>query len=126
MIFVIFLYVFSDEKRKEIMFIVNKYIIDEILKLCKYYISKINRWVIFEYVLVKDVNDIKEDVKLLGKLLKGMFCYVNLIFINEIKENIFKRFIKKFIDNFVEILKNYGIEVIIRREMGSDINVVCG
>jgi len=120
------LHAFSDEKRKEIMPIANKYSIEEIMKSCKYYISKTNRRITFEYALVKDINDGKEDAKALGKLLKGMLCHVNLIPVNEIKENTFKRSSKKTIDDFSEILKSHGIEVTIRREMGSDINAACG
>ena len=106
--------------------IANKYSIKEILEACKYYISKTNRRITFEYALVKDINDNKEDAKSLGNLLKGMLCHVNLIPVNEIKENTFKRSSQKSIEDFSEILKNYGIEVTIRREMGSDINAACG
>lgn len=120
------LHAFSDEKRKEIMPIANKYTINEILEACRYYLNKTNRRITFEYALVKDVNDGKEDAKALGKLLKGMLCHVNLIPVNEIKENSFKRSSKKTIDDFSEILKNHGIEVTTRREMGSDINAACG
>lgn len=120
------LHAFSDEKRKEIMPIANKYTIDEILKACQYYIDKTKRRVTFEYSLVKDVNDSREDAKSLGKLLKGMLCHVNLIPVNEIKENSFKRSSKKTIEDFSEILKSYGVEVTTRREMGSDINAACG
>ena len=120
------LHAFSDEKRKEIMPIANKYTIDEILKACQYYIDKTKRRVTFEYALVKDVNDSREEAKSLGKLLKGMLCHVNLIPVNEIKENSFKRSSKKTIEDFSEILKSYGIEVTTRREMGSDINAACG
>lgn len=120
------LHAFSDDKRKEIMPIANKYSIEEILEVCRYYINKTNRRITFEYALVKDVNDGREDAKALGKLLKGMLCHVNLIPVNEIKENTYKRSSKKSIDDFSEILKNHGIEVTIRREMGSDINAACG
>lgn len=120
------LHAFSDEKRKEIMPIANKYTINEILDACKYYIGKTNRRITFEYALVKDVNDTKEDAKALGRLLKGILCHVNLIPVNEIKENSFKRSSKRSIDDFSEILKNLGIEVTTRREMGSDINAACG
>jgi 23S rRNA (adenine2503-C2)-methyltransferase len=120
------LHAFSNEKRKEIMPIANKYSIEEILEACRYYIDKTNRRITFEYALVKDVNDGKEDAKALGKLLRGMLCHVNLIPVNEIKENTYKRSSKKSIDDFSEILKNHGIEVTIRREMGSDINAACG
>jgi len=120
------LHAFSDEKRKEIMPIANKYTINEVLEACRYYINKTNRRITFEYALVKDMNDGKEDAKALGKLLKGMLCHVNLIPVNEIKENTFKRSSKKSIEDFSEILKTYGIEVTTRREMGSDINAACG
>jgi len=120
------LHAFSDEKRKEIMPIANKYSINEILEACRYYINKTNRRITFEYALVKEINDGKEDAKALGKLLKGMLCHVNLIPVNEIKENTYKRSSKKSIDDFSEILKTYGIEVTTRREMGSDINAACG
>lgn len=120
------LHAFSDEKRKEIMPIANKYSIKEILESCEYYIKKTNRRVTFEYALVKDVNDGNEDAKALGQLLKGMLCHVNLIPVNEIKENSFKRSSNKRIEEFAEILKSKGIEATVRREMGSDINAACG
>lgn len=120
------LHAFSDDKRKEIMPIANKYAISELLEACKYYLNKTNRRITFEYALVKGVNDGVEDAKVLGKLLRGMLCHVNLIPVNEIKENTFKRSSKKAIDDFSEILKNQGIEVTTRREMGSDINAACG
>ncbi|ACD22306.1 MULTISPECIES: 23S rRNA (adenine(2503)-C(2))-methyltransferase RlmN [Clostridium] len=120
------LHAFSDEKRKEIMPIANKYSIDEILNACKYFVNKTKRRITFEYSLVKDVNDSKEDARALGKLLKGMLCHVNLIPVNEIKERTFKRSSKETIQDFANILSNLGIEVTVRREMGSDINAACG
>ncbi len=120
------LHAFNDEKRKEIMPIAKKYTISELLEACRYYLNKTNRRITFEYALVKDVNDGREDAKALGKLLSGMLCHVNLIPVNEIKENTFKRSSKKTIEEFSEILKNNGIEVTTRREMGSDINAACG
>lgn len=120
------LHAFSDEKRKQIMPIANKYSIKEILDSCDYYINKTKRRVTFEYSLVKDVNDSKEDAKSLAGLLKNMLCHVNLIPVNEVVENSFKRSSKKTIDEFESILKSYGIEVTVRREMGTDINAACG
>ena len=120
------LHAFNDEKRREIMPIANKYSIKEILDACEYYIEKTNRRVTFEYSLVKDINDSKEDAKALGQLLKGMLCHVNLIPVNEVKENSFKRSSDKTIETFAEILKDKWIEATVRREMGSDINAACG
>lgn len=120
------LHAFSDEKRRVIMPIANKYSIKEILDACRYYIEKTNRRITFEYSLVKDVNDSEEDAKALGGLLKGLLCHVNLIPVNEIKENSFKRSSEKTISIFENTLKKLGLEVTVRREMGSDINAACG
>lgn len=120
------LHAFSDEKRRAIMPIANKYSIKEILDACRYYIEKTNRRITFEYSLVKDVNDSEEDAKALGGLLKGLLCHVNLIPVNEIKENSFKRSSEKTISIFENTLKKLGLEVTVRREMGSDINAACG
>ncbi|MPQ42449.1 23S rRNA (adenine(2503)-C(2))-methyltransferase RlmN [Clostridium tarantellae] len=120
------LHAVSDEKRKQIMPIANKYSIKEILEACEYYIQKTKRRVTFEYSLVSDVNDTLEDAKSLGALLKRMLCHVNLIPVNEIKENSFKKSSKKDIDKFLKTINTYGIEATIRREMGSDINAACG
>lgn len=120
------LHAFSDEKRREIMPIANKYSIAEILEACRYYIDKTGRRITFEYSLVSGINDGSEDARSLAKLLKGILCHVNLIPVNEIKENALKRPSKKIIVNFEEILKSNGIEVTVRREMGTDINAACG
>lgn len=120
------LHAFSDEKRKTIMPIANKYSIAEILEACKYYMNKTGRRITYEYSLVSEVNDSKEDAKSLAALLKKMNCHVNLIPVNEIKENTLKRPSKKTIEDFENILKDYGIEVTVRREMGTDINAACG
>lgn len=120
------LHAFSDEKRKTIMPIANKYSISEILEACKYYMNKTGRRITYEYSLVSGVNDGKEDAKSLAQLLKNMNCHVNLIPVNEIKENSLKRPSKKTIEDFEEILKAHGIEVTVRREMGTDINAACG
>ncbi len=89
------LHAVSDEKRKTIMPIANKYSISEILEACNYYIEKTGRRITFEYSLVSGVNDTKEDAKSLGRLLKGMLCHVNLIPVNEIKENEFKNLLRR-------------------------------
>ena len=120
------LHAFSDEKRREIMPIANKYSIKEILEACDYYFEKTGRRITFEYSLVSGINDGKEDAKSLSKLLKGRQCHVNLIPVNEVKENTLKRPSKKTIEEFEKIVNENGIEVTVRREMGNDINAACG
>lgn len=115
----------NDEIRKSMMPVANKYNIKELLDACKYY-SSTNRRITFEYALVNGINDSAKNAEELFNQLKGILCHVNLIPVNEIKENDYKRSRAKNIEEFKNILIKYGIETTIRREMGSDINGACG
>ncbi len=116
----------TDELRKNIMPIANKYKIEDIIDACKYYFSKTRRRISFEYSLIKDVNDTVECAKALSSLIKGMNVHVNLIPVNPIKERDYTHSDMEFIQNFKNILEKYKINVTIRREMGADINAACG
>lgn len=116
----------NDDLRKSMMPIANKYSIAELIEACMYYINKTNRRITFEYSLVKNVNDSSEQAHELSELLKGMLCHVNLIPVNEVRENAFKKSSSENIKTFYNILTSSGIETTIRKEMGSDINAACG
>ncbi len=55
-----------------------------------------------------------------------MNCHINLIPVNPIKERYYVQSNKAVIENFKIKLEKYGINVTIRREMGSDIDGACG
>ncbi len=76
----------TDEKRRELMPVANRYSLQELMEACTYYFEKTGRRITFEYSLVKDVNDTNEDVMQLTKLIKGLNCHVNLIPVNPIRE----------------------------------------
>jgi 23S rRNA (adenine2503-C2)-methyltransferase len=112
--------------RNTLMPINKKYKIEELIDACKIYIKRTNRRITFEYAMIKDINDNEESAQKLSKLIKGMLCHVNLIPINKVEEKVFEKANKASIDKFKNILENHGIEVTVRRELGSDINAACG
>ena len=116
----------NDIQRMEIMPIAKKYKLDELMKACQYYIKKTNRRITFEYALIHDKNDQIRDAEILGSLLKGLLCHVNLIPINPIKERDFQQSTKGQIQVFKEKLESFKIPTTIRKEMGSNINAACG
>lgn len=116
----------TNEKRKELMPIANKYPLDEVLSACRYYFEKTGRRITFEYSLVGGVNDKKEDADQLVKLIRDVNCHVNLIPVNPIKERSFVESNQKEIQEFKNKLEKNRINVTIRREMGRDINGACG
>ncbi|MEA3423215.1 MAG: 23S rRNA (adenine(2503)-C(2))-methyltransferase RlmN [Bacillota bacterium] len=116
----------TDDTRNKLMPINKKYPVEELLKAVDYYIEKTNRRITFEYAMIKDLNDSIAEARILGKLLKGKLVHVNLIPINEVEENQFYPSDDKQIIKFKSILEKTGINVTIRRELGSDINAACG
>ncbi|KSV58687.1 23S rRNA (adenine(2503)-C(2))-methyltransferase RlmN [Acetivibrio ethanolgignens] len=116
----------NDTMRRELMPVANKYTIAEIMEACHYYYEKTGRRITFEYSLVKDSNDSEEAALELSRLLKGFNCHVNLIPVNPIKERNYRHSEEKYIQKFKLILERNGINVTIRRELGSDINAACG
>lgn len=116
----------TNEKRKVLMPVANKYNLKEVMEACKYYFNKTGRRITFEYSLVGGVNDTEEDARELIDLVRGMNCHINLIPVNPIKERDFVQSNKKVIDNFKNKLEKCQINVTIRREMGRDIDGACG
>ncbi|MDD6400187.1 MAG: 23S rRNA (adenine(2503)-C(2))-methyltransferase RlmN [Lachnospiraceae bacterium] len=116
----------TDEERKELMPIANKYSIEEVLNACKAYFNETGRRLTFEYSLVKDKNDSKEHAVKLARLLKGINCHVNLIPINPIAERNYKTSDNDSVEKFKLLLEKNSINVTIRRSVGSDIDAACG
>ena len=115
-----------DELRNKLMPINKVYNIEKLMESIKYYLSKSNRRVTFEYIMLDNVNDNETDAIELSKLLYGLNCYVNLIPYNETSRIPYKRSSKSRILKFYDILKKNGINVTIRREFGSNIKAACG
>ena len=116
----------TQEKRKQLMPIANKYDLKEVVDACHYYYEQTGRRITFEYSLVGGVNDTKQDAEKLTKLIGKFPCHVNLIPVNPIKERDFVQPNKQECQAFRNKLEKNGINVTIRREMGRDIDGACG
>lgn len=115
-----------DEKRKQLMPIAKAYKIAEILKACDNYFEKTGRRYIFEYSLVSGENNDKESLEELIKILKGRPCHVNIIRLNEVKENNLKSTTDKEAYAFCDQLVKGGLSATVRRSFGADIEGACG
>ena len=116
----------TQEKRKQLMPVANKYELSEVLKACDTYFEKTGRRMTYEYSLVHGVNDTDQDAQELSDLLHGRNCHLNLIPVNPIKERDYQRPTRENAQKFQNKLEKRGINVTIRREMGSDIDGACG
>ena len=111
----------TQEKRRKLMPVANKYDLEEVLAACDTYFEKTGRRVTFEYSLVHGVNDREEDARELAAILRPRNCHLNLIPVNPVKERDFVRPSRENALNFKNKLEKRGINVTIRREKGSDI-----
>lgn len=120
----------TDKLRTSLMPSNLKYPLAEILKAVDEYYDKTHRKIMFEYIMLKDVNDKEEHAKELAKILKGKNCIVNLIPCNPTfsKESIplFNQTSHNQIRRFKEILEKNGLKAIQRFEFGQDIDAACG
>ena len=116
----------TDEKRRQIMPIANKYSIDELMEGADHYFDKTGRRVTFEYSLIEGENDTAEDARRLSDLAAKRGVHVNLIPVNPVKERSFKRPDERRVDAFKNMLEKNRINVTIRRGMGKDIDGACG
>ena len=115
-----------DDERKEMMPIAKAYSISQILDACAYFFKKTGRRYIFEYVLIMGKNDTNNHANELIRLLKGRPCHVNLIRLNEVKENDYKTVTDKMAYRFLGLLEKGGLSATLRRRMGEDIDGACG
>ena len=119
----------NNELRTQIMKINRGIPIEKLMKSLDYYLEKTNRRITIEYILLKDVNDHKEEAEQLADLLddKKHRLYVNLIPYNPVDEHSqYQRSGKESVLSFYDTLKKRGINCKIRQEHGTDIDAACG
>lgn len=116
----------NDELRKTLMPIAKKVSLKELIDATKYYFEKTGRRIIFEYSMIKGVNDSIDCAKQLAKLVSGYPTHINLIRLNDVKEKDLKGSGKDTINKFIETLEKNKASVTLRRSFGNDIEGACG
>jgi len=114
----------NNELRSKLMPINKTYPIQKILNAVDDYIAKTRRRVMFEYIMLRDLNDSVKDAKALVRLMKRPLYFVNLISYNF--TGIFKSSPSSRIKKFKEILEKEGVMVTQRYRFGEDIEAACG
>ena len=127
----------NDKLRRSLMPIDKKYPLEEVLKAVEEYVKKTNRKVMFEYVLIKGVNDSDDNARELAKIMNKKLYFVNLILYNPPRVDerqrgeagetgIFKASETKGVEAFRAILEKLKIRYTQRYRFGDDINAACG
>ena len=93
---------------------------------CKDYFEKTGRRISFEYAMIDGVNDTAHHAQLLAKLARETGAHVNLIPLNHVEERPFQPSTQGHMKAFIRILEEHGVNVTVRRRLGSDVDASCG
>lgn len=116
----------TDAVRDRLMPVNRRYPIAALLDACRRFPLPSRRYITFEYVLIRGVNDTLEDAKRLVKLIHGIPSKVNLIPFNEHEGSSLRTPEQGAIDIFHRYLLDRHITVITRSSRGADISAACG
>jgi 23S rRNA (adenine2503-C2)-methyltransferase len=112
----------SDELRRELMPINIKYPLADVIHAAKSF----DRRVTFEYVMLRDVNDLPEHARRLAELARECRAFVNLIPLHEGGAMEFRSTPSERIEAFARAVRAGGVQVAVRRSRGKDIAAACG
>ena len=116
---------FHDERLK-IMPIEKNYPIKEVIHLVKQHDWHGQRRLSFEYIIFKDLNDTKDHIKEMARLLGSLRCRVNLIRYHTVPGIPLKSPDNTTMTYFRDALNDKGIIATIRASRGQDIDAACG
>ena len=116
----------NDVLRSFLMPVNKKHPLSSLIEAVRHYISRTNRRVSFEYVMIMGVNDSIKDAKELSVMLKDMLCHVNLIPFNPHEGSNLEPSSPKRLQFFQNMLVRSGTNATIRKSAGGDINAACG
>ena len=117
-----------NDKLRDSLVPINKiHPISDLLNACWRYAEKhSNRYITFEYVMLKGVNDTAQDARKLVKLISGIPAKINLIPFNPWPNSPYECSSKEDIKKFSDIIKNAGYASPVRKTRGQDIMAACG
>ena len=117
----------TDNKTRNMLMPINrKYPIKRLLDACAGYPLKPRRKITFEYILMKGINDSKDDAERLAVLLRPIRAKINLIPFNSYDGAIYECPEESEIHNFREILNKNNYTAVVRYSKGQDISAACG
>ncbi len=116
----------DDETRSRLMPINKKYPLGVLMAALRAYPLPRRRRITIEYTLVSGENDLPQEAKKLGRLLRGLPVKVNLIPMNPIAASPLGPPDMGRVLAFQRVLCDAGYSCFIRRRRGDDVGAACG
>ena len=116
----------DDETRSRLMPANRGRGVAQLMDCCRRYYEKTGRRISFEYAMIDGVNDTEYHARLLAKHARSVCAHVNLIPLNHVEERQFKPSTPGHMKAFIKVLEEEGVNVTVRRRLGSDVDASCG
>lgn len=116
----------DDLLRNRLMPINKVYPLKELLNACKLFQEITEGGIIFEYVLIKSINDSRDDLTKLVNIASQFNCEVQLIPYNKTINISFERPSNVSIEMFLNELSQHGIITTLKQSYGIDVFGGCG
>lgn len=116
----------TDEQRSKYMPINKQLPLDRLIRELKKIQLSPREYITIEYLMLKEINDRKEDASKLVKLLSSLKVKCNLIPYNPTENFHEQPSDETRINAFASLLRSKGIMVTVRRSFGVDIEGGCG
>tara|TARA_Y100001936_G_C16086725_1_gene682306 strand:+ start:2098 stop:3123 length:1026 start_codon:yes stop_codon:yes gene_type:complete len=116
----------NDEVRSKLIPINNRYPLNDVLAQIDRLERHERQTVEYEYLLIDDLNDSKEDAKDLARVLNTRTHMINIIPFNPFPGSEFKRPMPERVEEFKQWLVEEDARVMVRKTKGDDILAACG
>ena len=116
----------DDETRSKLMPANRGRGVEKLMDACRRYYERTGRRISFEYAMIDGINDTEYHAQLLAKRAKSVGAHVNLIPLNHVEEREFRPSTSGHMKAFIRVLEEAGVNVTVRRRLGSDVDASCG
>jgi len=115
-----------EKTRNNIMPFSKSFPLKDLIESLDYWYKKTKRKITFEYLIWKEINDDFDHINALVKICKRIPSKVNLIEYNSTDNQKFESANVKWLNNYLNVLKDNKIPVSVRKSRGKDIDAACG
>jgi 23S rRNA (adenine2503-C2)-methyltransferase len=120
------LHAVTDRLRDRLMPVNRKFPLEEIVRACEAYLESGGRMMTLEYILIREVNDSRNDAEGLAAIARRLRAKVNLIAFSPVPGLAFAPSEETAMTEFVRWLEERKVHVTRRRSKGADIAAACG
>ena len=116
----------TQAERAALVPVASKWPLDALMEACRYYSTKLQRKIFYEWTLIEGKNDSVTSAHAVGKLLQGQPAQVNLIPLNPTSGYGGAPTGQEAARRFQQVLADYGLPSTVRQRRGIDIAAGCG